>query len=285
MMRILHYSDLKNPKNDLVVTYYKGKVQRSMMTHVHTYTEITFVLQGKVISTTESGSAEGTGPCIILNKENQRHRRFVNPDTTFECYTIIFKQGYLSDLLYDNQIMQQLLMCDINLCALSPDEADDLLFYVRGLYSLYGITQKTINEILLQKMLLCTIVLKIVRIMEYRDSSRHNQNNMYIKKVLIYIDKNYRQPIKISDLLDEFSVGRTKFTADFKRYTGFTVNNYIISVKLKKAKEYLLSGENVKDTAALCGFENVGYFISLFKKANGITPYQYKLLYIGNDFD
>ena len=64
---------------------------------------------------------------------------------------------------------------------------------------------------------------------------------------------------------------------EFKRYTGFTPNEYIINTRLTKAKELLrYSDRSVADIAEEVGVDNVSHFINLFKTREGSTPLAYR---------
>jgi transcriptional regulator GlxA family with amidase domain len=58
---------------------------------------------------------------------------------------------------------------------------------------------------------------------------------------------------------------------------GVTPNNYILKLRLDKAK-YLLATTNmaIADIGCECGFLDNVYFSYVFKKKEGIQPSQYK---------
>ena len=59
----------------------------------------------------------------------------------------------------------------------------------------------------------------------------------------------------------------------FREYTGMSPIEYRNDLRLKSARGKLQSGEyNVSETAELCGFQNLSFFIRLYKKKFGTTP-------------
>lgn len=65
----------------------------------------------------------------------------------------------------------------------------------------------------------------------------------------------------------------------FKADMGESLSEYINQIRLQKAKELLEGGDSpVSEIALLCGFSNVNYFYTLFKKKNGITANEYRNL-------
>lgn len=66
----------------------------------------------------------------------------------------------------------------------------------------------------------------------------------------------------------------------FRKYTSFTINNYIVSCRIGEAQRRLIHEENrIDEIAALCGFSNLSYFYTSFKKNVGCTPAQFRKAY------
>lgn len=71
-------------------------------------------------------------------------------------------------------------------------------------------------------------------------------------------------------------LGRTVFYKKVKGVTGYTPNDYIRVIRLRKAAELLHEGEmNVSEIAYAVGFENPYYFSKRFKEQFGVPPSQY----------
>ena len=62
----------------------------------------------------------------------------------------------------------------------------------------------------------------------------------------------------------------------FKKEFSLSPVRYVTKVRIDRAKELLVSGRHtVTEISELCGFENVYYFSSVFKKAVGVSPSEY----------
>ena len=67
----------------------------------------------------------------------------------------------------------------------------------------------------------------------------------------------------------------------FQRFVGSSVRSYISVLRISRAKELLISRPytTLDGIAALCGYRDVSYFISVFRQQTGTTPKQFRNLY------
>lgn len=98
-----------------------------------------------------------------------------------------------------------------------------------------------------------------------------------IKLVKSYIQNHYAQPIKLEDMSEMAGFNAAYFSTMFKKETGQTLTEYILSVRMDKAKELLKNKEiKINDIPELIGIGDAKYFSRQFKKVNGLTPSQYR---------
>jgi AraC-like DNA-binding protein len=95
-----------------------------------------------------------------------------------------------------------------------------------------------------------------------------------------YIDQYYTQKISLTQLADISGYSYDHFRHTFKSWTGLTPMNYILQLRIEKAREMILSGEaNLTQTALDCGFSSLAQFSNAFKKAAGTSPSGFKHLH------
>jgi AraC-like DNA-binding protein len=78
--------------------------------------------------------------------------------------------------------------------------------------------------------------------------------------------------LTIADLSIFCGLSETHFRRVFKSYTGRSPKDFMISVRISKAKELLTRGNSIKDTAIQLGYRDLFYFMRQFKEVTGQTP-------------
>lgn len=97
--------------------------------------------------------------------------------------------------------------------------------------------------------------------------------------VIGYIRNNVHERFQIEHLSSQACMSKATFYRAFKRELGISPLEFIFIEKITRAKE-LLKNQSLKIAAISdeLGFSDANYFIRVFKKLEGITPNQFRLL-------
>jgi AraC-like DNA-binding protein len=92
-----------------------------------------------------------------------------------------------------------------------------------------------------------------------------------------FINNNFERDIALKDISNFVFLSSSYFARAFKEEMGTTPINYLLKVRIERAKE-LLAGTNskVSDIALSVGFSNHQRFNDIFKKFVEMTPLQYR---------
>ena len=90
-----------------------------------------------------------------------------------------------------------------------------------------------------------------------------------------FIEQHASSDINLDTIAGNAFFSKYHFIRIFKRCYGRTPYQYLIEVRLQKAKQLLQSGLSVSDTCVSVGFTSPTSFASLFKKITGLTPGAY----------
>lgn len=109
--------------------------------------------------------------------------------------------------------------------------------------------------------------------------SLENANPGRLHFILDYIRKHLTDKILVDDLSVKAHMNRSAFFKLFKEQFGITPVEYIIRERVKVAKHLLSDSTlSVTEISWQSGFNDVNYFVRLFKKLEGITPGSYREL-------
>jgi AraC-like DNA-binding protein len=94
-----------------------------------------------------------------------------------------------------------------------------------------------------------------------------------------YIADHYQSPLTVEQLAKMAGLSEGYYSRQFKRLTGLSPKEYIIRLRVTKAKELLTcSGLTMTYISKLVGYEDEFYFSRVFKKITGMTPSSYAKL-------
>ncbi len=105
----------------------------------------------------------------------------------------------------------------------------------------------------------------------------HGETAILILKAIRYIDRHYAEEIDAQKCSQLLNISYAYFCKKFKAITGKSFKNYLNLVRIHRAEQLLCATNlDITDIAFRVGFNQVSYFIKVFKELNGTTPLQYK---------
>ncbi len=97
-----------------------------------------------------------------------------------------------------------------------------------------------------------------------------------IQNAVAYVKEHYAD-LTETEVATACGVSTAYFSRVFKRAMNASFSSYLAGVRLREARRLLLlTDRSVTDIAQTVGFSTASYFISLFRKEQNMTPYQYR---------
>ncbi len=98
-----------------------------------------------------------------------------------------------------------------------------------------------------------------------------------LKYLIHYINNNYSNHLTLEFLADFFGFSKYHLCRIFKKYTGYTINQYITLLRIERAKELLKTTSlPANKICIMVGIEDFNYFYRLFKKHTGESPKHFR---------
>jgi AraC-like DNA-binding protein len=269
------YNDL----NPTVLFVSKGKMTKDSRYHNHDFTEITFIMSGNGQYFVEGNTYEVHAGDLILCNSGINHNNIVlnEKEPTLEFFVgftdyhfknmpgnmISLKNGdYIMHT--DSKLRQELFKC---CCAMLAENETNQV----GKYFM-------LKAYLIQFLLL--IIRQNTEPVKPQESyhfDSHYKSDV-VHQIISYLDAHYSEKISLDAIAQNMYLSAVYISKIFKDETGESPINYLIKIRLEKAKEMLISAEadSIKKIANQVGYEDVYHFSKLFKKYYGMSPLHYR---------
>jgi len=108
----------------------------------------------------------------------------------------------------------------------------------------------------------------------------HKVENQIVERMLNYMVEHYDETLSAEQLCRHFHVSRSYFFRIFKQHTGVTMNEFLVSIRMSKAKELLREMDlPIIEVAGSVGFQDISHFCNTFKRLTNMTPSRYRTLH------
>ena len=249
-----------------------------MPLHWHEENEIIFIKKGRFDY--EIGQAHGSvyaGDILFVNS-GEFH---AGTPVGCEYYCIIFSPSLLSREGYTTgeQALAPFLNGDISvsLC-LTNEKAKRLISKVRKIVSF--MEKRPLGYELQVQGLFYQFYGNIVENKYYAPSAipANKRRLTQLKDVLALIETEYSSPLTLEQLAHSAGMSPKYFCQYFKQMTRYSPIEYLNIRRVEMACYHIISGwQNMTELAYECGFNDLSYFIRMFKRIVGVTPKQYAL--------
>ena len=101
-----------------------------------------------------------------------------------------------------------------------------------------------------------------------------------VKMVIRFIEVNGDRQLSLNEVARSINVSPWHLCRLFRTATGTSVNQYLLNLRMHKAKELLeTTCLRVKEIMNKVGIRDESHFARTFKKLFGVSPSQYRTLY------
>jgi len=276
-----HYKDSMFPLYSYDINI--GEKTNMLNCHWHDGIEFILVISGNAMFQIENSLYEANPGEIIIIGSGELHSAYSsNSDNNCICKSLIFNSEMLSSKSSDAiqiKFINPLINNQLNLphhLTCTHDNEITIRNFLTELITTLDYNEN--NFELMAKSYLYMIFSKVMLIVTYKNTNELISNNSTskienIKHILDYIHTNYNKPLTIKELSAELNISEGHFCRTFKSITSKTPVDYLNYYRTTKAQNLLLStNKKILEICMDVGFNNLSYFINIFKKNTGYTP-------------
>jgi AraC family transcriptional regulator len=98
-----------------------------------------------------------------------------------------------------------------------------------------------------------------------------------LRKVTDFIEENHERDLALAEMAGAAGISSFHFAREFKKATGLAPHQYLIKVRIERAKAWLTRSElPIVEVSLRAGFSNQSHFTRLFHQRTGLTPKAYR---------
>lgn len=235
------------------------------------------IYDGKAEFTCNEITFEASKGDLVFYKPGDTRKAVTFPDSLIKCYA--------ADFLYTCPTFEngswKLLNIELPFSHVQKIEDEHLFSRLADLFTL--LTRSALSSKSRSKVKERSIFSEILTLLfQYKEGYQYSYSSVRkVDRVISYMTENYSQNITLQQLSDYAQISSSYLGSIFKKVTGKSTIDYLIDIRINKAKSLLRDGFTVSDTSKLVGFNDIFYFSRAFKKHEGISPSQYMNVYYG----
>ena len=267
------------------IRYIKGK-ECPVKYHRHTFFELAYIVVGKGLHIINGNNFSYQADNLFLLKPGDSHHFQIEEETAF--LLIRFNQIYLEAQKGSNehsnlgdwiQKLEYIFQNSATYGCIIRNAEDKPL--ARALTN--AIQQEHAKKQLLQKEVLQQLINTLITLVARNLSLHHiapaTTGTATSLNIIQYIHQNIYQPEKLRAeiIAAHFHISQNYISEYFKKHTDQTLQQYIISYKLRLAETRLqYSDMRLNEIAFELGFSDESHLTKTFKKYKGLSPSQYR---------
>lgn len=251
--------------------------------HVHDSIEIVFIENGNYQIFVDDNRYQANRGDVLLFRSNTIHSIFAMSSSLNQYYVLKLKPELLLELASKKTMAEYMLRFsasgnsgkthwraeEVEQSGIGP--AFEKL--IREYYA------DELCQDLSLKIHSCHVILELLReiLKEEQESgmripvSRGTEEQIY--HVITYIHKNFGENLNVEACSKMVNMSYSYFSRCFKRVSGKSFKEYLNEIRINYAEHLLMTtGLSVTQIASECGYNNVSYFITVYKELKKRTP-------------
>ncbi len=249
--------------------------------HTHDEFEIAFFIKADLQIFVKDQQYHIKDGDLLLVGEYEIHKILYTKNTRYTRYVLMFTRKYIEDILKVldiENVLQHIQQLKQKRFKPSLKQTDEIMHYIKCMETNKDHLLGTSTDNAILKLNLAMLLLFLC---ECTNKSHQTQlvagTEEIIRQIIHYLNLHYKEPISLEGIEGEFHLSRYHLCRMFKKYTGFSIGEYVRNKKIIEAQKMLKQTDrSITEICFDCGFQSLQHFFRVFKKLTNTTPYQYK---------
>lgn len=234
--------------------------------HIHNNHELFCLVKGDVGYIVEGRRYKLYPGTLLLMRSSESHKLIVNSSLEYERYVINFTSDFLTQNGFDGSILSPLVNRELGQKnRYSPKDFQNIppiMFFEKLEKEALVVSPKCAVLSNLSSLL------SAINIAFLTKSSRDNDES----GIISFVNENLTSDLSVEDIASFAHLSPSQLSRVFKRLSGTSVHEYILSKRLVLFHEKLKNGIGAIEASVECGFHDYSAFYRLYKKRFGHSP-------------
>ncbi|MBQ9745392.1 MAG: helix-turn-helix transcriptional regulator, partial [Clostridia bacterium] len=239
-------------------------LQENFTPHMHDRYELFCLVRGEVDYAVEGNVYLLEPGSMMLMRSAETHKLLVRGSGAYERYVIYFTPEFFSEKGFTHELLAPFTsrgLGERNLYAPADFGGVPPLFYLRKMFR----ERECLPLELAAAASLSALLSAACHIFMHGRTEATAQNGSG-RELLAYVNENLTKKISLEKISASVHMSCSQVNRIFRRLTGTSVYDYIVSKRLILAQERMAKGENASAAASACGFRDYSSFYRLYKK-------------------
>lgn len=237
--------------------------------HSHPHYEIYFLTKGSRTFFLSNALYKLNAPSLLIIPPHALHK---TEGDGFERYNIYFTDKYLDD--FQRYTLSKKSLGVINL---NSEQFETLLDAFDKLLAVDKRKKHAEHIIKALFSYIIYLISELVKNTEQLNQTEQQYVPPLVLKAVDYLNSNYATKTTLEEIADHFFISKGALIYNFNKFLGCSPIDYLLNIRISKAKEMLLNtSKSVNEIAECCGFSSANYFGLIFKKKENLSPLMYR---------
>jgi len=266
---------------DMEFFHYRNSKLLNIEYHNHDFYEIYFLVSGRITYYVEGRSYVLSPGDVLLLSDQEMHRPSQAGEDAYERIVVWVRPEYLRSLGSPDfslaECFEGLPHKGGNQLRMDPATLQEFREGLDDLEESYWSEEP--GSDLLRRAYFTEVMVRLNRAYRASLEGRAVQDgevsaapSTRTARLIRYINDNIGEDLGLDRLAAEFYVSKYHMLREFRRHTGVTIHQYVLTKRLILARHHLRRGMPVAEVCRLCGFRDPSNFARLYRREYGRSP-------------
>lgn len=240
--------------------------------HTHEMCELYCVFRGNGYYVTEGTQHKLEPGKILLVRPGEAHKVYLTGNEPYERLAHHFPASVVDAVDPERRLLSPFFDRPLGLCNVYERSVVANTRIYDLFTTLHEEKEDEYANALNSTVVLFAILAELKKLFDSKLYLQQKDDTAQMHAVLEYINNNLTRNLSVEQICTKFFLSPGQLNRGFKKATGTTLWDYVLTKRLVQAKMYIADGMRAGQAAAACGFQNYSTFYRAYLKRYAVPP-------------